>query len=143
MSNASRAARRPYWLILLAAIAALANLIGLAGRIADLPRDSGLALPVSPWLGIATTAAWALAFAGLALALWRRASAAAAIFWSAPLFTLYALVGLLALVAFARADYDRGRIGAEVAASSLVLVVVWWRALRVGRPGGRSGKGAA
>lgn len=125
------------------ALAAAANVIGLAGRIANLPLDAELKLPISPWFGIIYSAVWTLVFATLTLALFHRPWARAATFWAAPVLTLYALIGLVMLFAFARADYDRGRVVAELAVSLLVLASVWRYALLRGHPGARTGEGAA
>jgi hypothetical protein len=62
--------------------------------------------------------------------------------WAALLLTVYALMGLLMLLAFARSDYDRGRAGAEVALSVALLAPIWWHALRRNRSAGRTGQGA-
>lgn len=135
--------RRPYWLIGFLALAAAANVVGLAGRIADLPLDAELEIAFPPWLGIVHSAVWALIFAVLAVAMLWRKRVRAAVLWAALLATGYALIGLLMLLAFARSDYDRGRSGAEVAVSVTLLAPIWWRALRRNRSAERTGQKAA
>ena len=86
-------------LMLLVQFGALYNLTAIPPEIA---AQLSLILP----LELALTLAWALIFAWLAVTLWRGAQTRR--LWQA--LALYAVVSVMRLLLFARADYDRGRL---------------------------------
>lgn len=122
--------RAPLWLALVLALVIAANLIGLAGAVADAPLYRLVSLPFSPVVNVASAGGWTLVFAVVLVGLLARRSWAFA--WVSPLLTLYGVTGLVFMAVFARADYDRERIGAQAALTVLLLAPVWWTALRRG-----------
>ncbi len=109
---------------------ALVNVIGLV-QVPTAVKDVVVSYPA--WLRAGTSLLWAIGFAALAVGLLRRS--AFGLKWFAPLLTVYGGWEVLWLAVFARADFDRGRIGFQLALTGLVLAVIWALRLRqINRP---------
>lgn len=121
---------RPLWTALIACGIALAGWIGLWGAAEDAPLYGliGVSLPLPVRLG------WnlfcALVFSLIGLGVWR--SRRRALRLIAPAVTGYALINGLILLLFSRAEYDQGRLFFQVVFSLVVLIPLWWVALRKG-----------
>jgi len=121
---------RPLWVALIACGIALAGWIGLWGAAEDAPLYGliGVSLPLPVRLGWNLLCALSFTLIGAgALRSGRRA-----LRLIAPAVTGYALVNALILILFSRAEYDQGRMFFQVALSLLVLIPLWWVALRKG-----------
>ncbi len=118
------AKRGPLWIILFVGGVIVLNLIGLLGLIADGPLYA-IAKPAFSPLARAALAIWWIATLGIVLTgLLRRRTWA--LTWAGLLLTLYAVVGILGEILFARADYDRGGIGFQIVVSVILLAPIWW-----------------
>ncbi|MCC7447925.1 MAG: hypothetical protein IT324_10940 [Anaerolineae bacterium] len=121
MSNRTRQA--PRWLLAIVLVLIAANLLEVAGTLAIMPQYAVLPVPFPAALRMVIAGGWAIVLTVLLLRLFRRD--ARALNWTAPILTLYALTGLVWLILFARADYDRGRIGFQMVLAIVTLLPVW------------------
>jgi uncharacterized membrane protein len=122
------AKRGPLWIIMCVGAVIVLNLIGLLGLIADGPLYA-IVKPAFPEILRAALAIWWIASLSIVLiGLLRRRPWA--LTWAGVLLTLYAVLGLLWSVLFARSEYDRGGFGLQIAASAILLAPIWWVGLR-------------
>ena len=122
--------RCPRWLRLFIAILVGLNLYTVLGTIANRRQLQTFDLPFSLTTRVVFNGFWAIFLLWLLIAAWRRDRRA--LFWIGPSVTVYALSGLVWMFLFTRADYDRGRFGFEIAVTVIVLLPIWWVALRRG-----------
>lgn len=115
--------KAPRWLLAIILTLIAANLIEVAGTLAIAPQYAALQLPFPATLRIVIAGGWTIALAVLLFRLIRHDPKA--LHWTAPILTLYALTGLVWLLLFARADYDRGRIGFQLVLAVVTLLPVW------------------
>jgi uncharacterized membrane protein len=120
--------RGPLWIIIFVGAVIVLNLIGLLGLIADWPLYATLSPAFPPLLRAALAIWWIVSLSVVLTGLLRRRSRALA--WLGPLLTLYAALGVLGVVLFARSDYDRGGIGFQIVVSGVLLAPIWWVWLR-------------
>lgn len=118
----------PVWLRLGVLALCGLNLYTALGTILDYGQLQAFKLPFSLTLRVAFTGFWAIALFWLAIGAWRHQRRV--LFWIGPLLTLYALFGFLWMLLFVRSSYDRGRYGFEIAITAIVLLPIWWLALR-------------
>src|SRR5689334_3363569 len=88
-----------------------------------MPQYAALQLPFPAAFRVVIAGGWGVVLAVLLLRLLHYDRKA--LNWTAPILTLYALTGLLWLIMFARADYDRGRIGFQTVLAVVTLLPVW------------------
>lgn len=122
--------RRPRHALL--ALVLLLVQIGALRQLMNIPPELVPQLSLILPLELALTLAWALIFAWLAVNLWRGLPARR--LWQA--LTVYAAIGVLRLLLFARADYDQGRTPVLLFALLLAaLVLVRYRTQSRGNRG--------
>jgi len=120
----------PLWILLLTAGLIIANVLTVTGSWANTSMFGDLPLSYPPALRQIAALVWIGMFALLLFGLLRKSRRAYAA--AAPLISLYAAFGLLWLVVFAQADYDRRRVGFQALLSLVLLLPLWWVALRNG-----------
>ncbi len=118
----------PLWIIVVVGAVILLNLIGLLGLMADGPLYAVVSPAFPPLLRAALAIWWIASLSVVLIGLLRRRPWA--LTWLGPLLTLYAALGILGEVVFARADYDRGGIGFQILVSGILLAPIWWVSLR-------------
>ncbi len=120
----------PKWLCAAIALVFVANLWTAFGTLSEAPDYTALGVPFPPALRIAISSLWAilLALLFLGLLLHRRM----AFIGAAPLLSLYGLANLGFQILFARSDYSRGLFLFQLLITTLLLIPVWWVALRKG-----------
>ena len=102
--------------------------IDILGTLGTASHYAGLGVPFSPTIRIVTAGGWLVILAYLLVDLIGRRRWAFR--WVAPLLTLFGLSNLLWQIAFARSDYDRGRIGFTALFTVILLLPLWWTAFR-------------
>ena len=122
--------RSPRWLIAAVLTLAAANILDVWETLTDAPLYADYPLPFPIILKVVYAGIWAIILLILAVNLLRRRTLA--LRWTAPLLTLYGLFGLIGQAAFVRADYGRGRLPFQIALTVIVLLPVWWVAIRRG-----------
>lgn len=120
----------PRWLRLFIAVLAILNLYTAIGTVAESRQLQTFDLPFSLIARIVFAGFWTILLLWLLIGVWRRDQRA--LFWIGPVVTLYALAGLVWMFLFTRADYDRGRLGFQVAVTVVVLTPIWWVSVRRG-----------
>lgn len=103
--------------------------------------DLALGVAYPPALRLFGNVVWALVFAGLIVAMYRRPRRA--IRWTAPLLSIYGALNVFSLLLFARTNFDRGRIPFQALLTVILLLPIWWlgrkrRAARVMKPTAQS-----
>jgi hypothetical protein len=120
--------RVPRWLMALILALVAANVLDVRETLTDAAQYSAFQLPFPPGLKVVYALFWIVVLLALAVNLLRRR--VWAFRWSAQLLTLYGIVGLIGQVAFVRSDYGRGRLPFQFALTAILLLPVWWLAIR-------------
>lgn len=118
----------PRWLMALILALVAANTLDVRETLTDAAQYSAFQLPFLPNLKIAYALLWIAVLLALAINLLR--CRAWAFRWVAPLLTLYGIVGLIGQAVFVRSDYGRGRLPFQFALTLILLLPVWWLAIR-------------
>ena len=87
----------------------------------------GIAYP--PLLRVMSAVLWTGLFAWLTVGMFRRS--ARILRFIAPILSVYGLWAFLSLLAFARADFDRGRVLFQAVFTLIALIPFWWWHVRV------------
>jgi hypothetical protein len=120
--------RVPRWLMALILALVAANMLDVRATLTDAAQYSAFQLPFPPGLKVVYALLWIAVLLALATNLLRRR--AWAFRWVAPLLTLYGIVGLIGQAVFVRSDYGRARLPFQFALTAILLLPVWWLAIR-------------
>jgi hypothetical protein len=120
----------PKWLLGAIGLIVIGNLWTVFGTFVEASDYVTLAVPFPPAVLIILAGSWAILFILLLLGLLLRHRNAFA--GAAPLLSLYGLANLAFAILFTRADYSRGLSTFQLLLTLLLLVPVWWAALRKG-----------
>lgn len=123
LSSTGTMLKAPRWLLAIILALIVANMMEVVGTLATAPDYAALSIPFPASLRVVIAGGWAIALAVLLISLLGHNQRAVA--WTAPMLTLYALTGLVWLILFARSDYDRGRMGFQIALAIVTLLPVW------------------
>lgn len=130
MAERSGALKAPLWLTFILIVLIVLNAIAALESVAFSPQYAGLDIPFAPGVKIVGAALWTVVLTALLVGLLRQRRWA---FMSAgPVLTAHSIGGLLWAFAFFRADYARGILPFQTVAAVILLIPIWWVALRGG-----------
>jgi hypothetical protein len=106
------------------------NLYTVIGTVLQEAQYRILDIQFSPVLRIVVSGLWVIVFCALLRGLALRQPLA--FMWIVPVMSLYGMANLAGSIVFARSDYSRGQVGFQVIGTVIVLLPLWWIALRGG-----------
>jgi len=122
--------RAPLWLYVALLFLIILNGYTIFGTPALIGDYAALSVPFSPFVRIGVALVWIALFAVMLIGLFtKRHLAYRAV---ALLLTAYGLFNIIWDVIFARSDYTRGAFGFQIVITALVLIPIWWLAVRRG-----------